>query len=208
MKFSSPIMLFIFASAGIHAGIVMTSNNASNITLPGSTGSVMEVKLEEKKYAIIKAENKENSQTKTKLKKKPKIQQNDIAKKIASSANAPENITQKKTEENKTEHNQEKQHAESRAQVISIIYKELKQRFTYPKLAVRRNWQGKVLLSLRVSPSGHIKKIQLAKSSGYSILDQAAINAISNIGNLPHTSTWLNGDIELKLPVIYKLSEG
>lgn len=195
MKLTSPIMLFTLVSAGIHAGFVMNSY-VNNITLPGSTGSVMVVQIKNNKPHQAIQKNKINNI------KKQNLSDKRIAQKKQSNIEHNKQSKQIKTASiNKVP-------AKSKARVASIIYKELNQHFTYPKLAVKRNWQGKVLLSLRVTSSGEIKNIKLNQSSGYEILDQAAINSLSKVDYLPEISSWLPFDIDLEFPVVYKLIEG
>lgn len=196
MKLPSPILTFMLASAGVHAALVMTSNNPSDITLPGSTGSVMTVKV-----------NKAEPVSKKNLKKiiQPEITQQN--KKIAANLKKHKKQPQKDPVSDHSYAKNEHQQAESKAQVISIIYDKLSQYFIYPKLAQKRNWQGKVLLSLRVSSNGKINNVQINRSSGYSVLDQAAVNSLMKIGSLPQLSSWLPYEIDLKLPVVYQLTE-
>ena len=191
MKAISPITLFLLVSTGIHAGFVVQSYT-NNITLPGSTGSVMVVQIKNtstQKQVLDYLEKQE-------LSKKPILHKK--------SSNIKTNKQPNKSETTLTN----KDPAKSKARVASIIYKELNQYFTYPRLAVKRNWQGKVLLSLRVTSSGKIKNIQLNQSSGYEILDQAAMNSLSKVDNLPEISSWLPFDIDIEFPVVYKLIEG
>jgi len=191
------------ASAGIHASLVMTSNNSTTITLPGSTGSVMEVKIKERENPLEKTTTARQAQKK--ISKKTEQKESSIKiKKTTPTSETVAILSQEKTTSPITD----KQQAESKARVISIINKELIQHFIYPKLAQKRNWQGKVLLSLRVSASGKINNVQLNSSSGYDVLDQAAINSLVKVGYLPQTSTWLSNDIYLQLPVVYQLTEG
>ena len=195
MKLLSPILLFTLASAGLHAGFVMSSHS-NNITLPGSTGSVMVVQIKNKKTPTpIK-------KSKVDLAEKQKITNTITTNKTAS-------ILKKDKPSNKIESASIQQNpAKSKARVASIIYKELNQYFTYPRLAIKKNWQGKVTLSLRVTSAGKIKNIKLNNSSGYDILDQAAINSLSKVDYLPEISSWLPFDIDLEFPVVYKLIEG
>lgn len=206
MKLTPLFFSSLIASAGLHAALVV-SPYSTDLTLFGSTGSVMSVKLENKAEDVVTPEKRKTFEKKSEIKPKIEPKQKSTTQKNKL-VKPTEIISQKKTVEDKPAYFQEKQQAESRAHVISIIYKELQPYFSYPKLAVRRNWQGKVLLSLQVTSSGHIKKIQIAKSSGYNLLDQAAIKALSKIENLPYTSNWLATDIELNLPIIYKLTKG
>lgn len=208
MKFTSPIIIFILASAGIHAGLVITSNT-TNIALPGSTGSVMAVKLKEINQITVRPDIKKRRPQKEQSKKTKNTKDNPeklLAKLSQRKTYQEKTITEKYVQliESSSIYNQ----AESKARVISIIYKELSQHFKYPKLAQKRNWQGKVLLSLRVTASGMINNIQLNSSSGYSVLDKAAINSLIKVGHIPQISSWLPYDINLNLPVVYQLTEG
>jgi len=191
----------MIASASIHAGLMMTSNNSSVITLPGSTGSVMEVKIKERqdtltKNAIVKPVSNNPSK---------KTAAHEVISRINKTVASSENTEKQKSKAIISAAN--KQHAKSKARVISILYKELNKYFIYPGLAQKRNWQGKVLLSLRVTSNGKINNVQLNSSSGYNILDQAAINSLIKVGYLPKISSWLHYDIDLKLPVVYQLTE-
>ncbi len=50
----------------------------------------------------------------------------------------------------------------------------------YPIVARRRGYQGKVLLEVLVKKNGRAGPIRLARSSGYEILDKAAINVVKD----------------------------
>ena len=200
-------MVFILVSASVHAALVITSSRSTNITLPSSTGSAMSVKMQEKHKPL----------TQTVMSKpiSKKIINDTIRKEISQLKTNNKPVSEKPVEEAQKQTNdkitiaaEKIQPAESKARVISIIYKELNQHFIYPKLAQKHNWQGKVLLSLRVSSNGKINNVEIYKSSGYSILDQAAINSLMKVEYLPRISSWLPHDLNLKLPVIYKLTKG
>jgi protein TonB len=48
----------------------------------------------------------------------------------------------------------------------------------YPRVARRRNYQGTVLLDVRVSAKGTVVEVKVAQSSGYSVLDRSALNSV------------------------------
>jgi len=186
MKISAPLSIFIMVSIAIHAGVVVFSNTTSIITLPSTQGSAMAIRIKE-----ITVKNHKSVKNKKPVKTIKQVNTNSLN----SENKIQENITS------------EKKSSRSKAQVISIIYNQLNQHFSYPRLAQKRNWQGKVLLSLRVSAKGKIDKVQLKNSSGYPVLDDAAIRSLLKVKTLPKISSWLSGDIYLNLPVIYRLIE-
>jgi protein TonB len=48
----------------------------------------------------------------------------------------------------------------------------------YPLQARRNNWEGAVLVEIRIGPDGRVQKETVLQSSGYPVLDQAAQKAI------------------------------
>jgi protein TonB len=48
----------------------------------------------------------------------------------------------------------------------------------YPGLAIRRRWQGEVLLRALVDAQGNVARVEVESSSGHDILDQAALKAV------------------------------
>ncbi|HEY8391733.1 MAG TPA: energy transducer TonB [Capillibacterium sp.] len=48
----------------------------------------------------------------------------------------------------------------------------------YPLLARRRGWEGTVYLVLLLDPEGTVLTVELTKSSGYAVLDEAAMEAV------------------------------
>jgi protein TonB len=51
---------------------------------------------------------------------------------------------------------------------------------SYPSLARKQGWQGRVLLKVHVLPSGRADSVQVQTSSGRSTLDEAAVAAVKN----------------------------
>jgi periplasmic protein TonB len=50
----------------------------------------------------------------------------------------------------------------------------------YPRVARRRNYQGTVLLDVRVTVNGTVAEVKVARSSGYSVLDRSALSSVRN----------------------------
>ena len=80
--------------------------------------------------------------------------------------------------------------------------------FTYPALARRQGWEGQVLLALTIEADGQLDNLQVASSSGYAVLDAAALHALQRVGRLAAAADWLAGStLDMRLPVIYRLRE-
>ena len=78
----------------------------------------------------------------------------------------------------------------------------------YPSRARRRGWEGEVLIGFHLSKTGLLENIHLARSSGYSLLDSSALNALIKITHIPLSTP---GDffqaMDLELPVIFQLTD-
>jgi protein TonB len=56
---------------------------------------------------------------------------------------------------------------------------------TYPSLAIQRGWEGTVTLRIWLDETGDVTKVQVARSSGYRILDGAAATAVRQWKAIP-----------------------
>jgi TonB family protein len=97
----------------------------------------------------------------------------------------------------------------NRARILSQIRHDLSQYFYYPPHARRKGMQGTVLLSFGISGQGTVHDIRIVKSSGYAILDMAAQDAMQRLDRLKWYAALMHGkDMDLELPVIFRLTEG
>jgi len=81
-------------------------------------------------------------------------------------------------------------------------------RLKYPAIARRKGWQGTVKLELHIESDGQITRLRINETSGYPVLDQAAINSLQ-LASVPHAGHWLNGHaIDIVIPVEYRLLDG
>ena len=80
--------------------------------------------------------------------------------------------------------------------------------FEYPAVARRRGWQGRVRIGLLVEADGDLSAVQLIESSGYALLDKAAMKNVNQLRNVPGATQWLDGHkMDVILPVSYRLSD-
>jgi TonB family protein len=106
-------------------------------------------------------------------------------------------------------HQQSLQIQENAHLVMQRLKIAFSENFTYPKLAQRNGWQGMVKLGLRVEPNGQLSRIRVISTSGYPVLDQAALDTLNRIVTLQGANAWLIGEpVDTVLPVEYKLLGG
>ena len=70
----------------------------------------------------------------------------------------------------------------------------------YPLEAIAKGWQGEVEVEIFLDAQGHVIAARLAHSSGYPILDEAALRAARHLRSLP-----ANGLEQAILPVRFRL---
>jgi protein TonB len=91
-------------------------------------------------------------------------------------------------------------------QISAALQNQLVEQFSYPWLARKRGWQGRVMLSLHIGKDGDLSRWKIARTSGYRVLDRSALDSARRIRNLPQAATWLNGAaLDLLVPVHYRL---
>ena len=75
----------------------------------------------------------------------------------------------------------------------------------YPAIARRRGYEGIVLVEVLVSREGRVQELRLSQSSGYSILDQAAMASMKRWLFEPATINEERVEMWVKVPVRFRL---
>ncbi|MCS6854881.1 MAG: TonB family protein [Elioraea sp.] len=78
---------------------------------------------------------------------------------------------------------------------------------TYPWEARRNRWQGTVVLAVTVSPEGHPVAIEVARSSGHAVLDQAAADAVRQWRFVPAQRNGVAVADRVAVPITFRLRE-
>jgi TonB family protein len=75
----------------------------------------------------------------------------------------------------------------------------------YPRLAIKRRLQGDVILTVNIQPTGTISKVTLKRSSGFKLLDSAAINAVRHWRYEPLPETAMPESRSDDIPINFRL---
>lgn len=95
----------------------------------------------------------------------------------------------------------EQQQQHLRASVMAFITGQL----NYPAIARHKGWQGVVTLQLLIESDGHISDLHIEQTSGYALLDKAALSSLQ-LAHVPDAAQWLDGKaVSIVVPVEYRL---
>jgi len=99
----------------------------------------------------------------------------------------------------------EQAEAEILGEAVPLVEKNLPPE--YPGLARRRGWEGTVLLEVDVEPDGQVKTVRIQTSSSYSLLDNAALDAVKKWQFMPGTRNGRPAAMKVFVPVHFVLKE-
>ncbi|MCK4622108.1 MAG: energy transducer TonB [Desulfuromonadales bacterium] len=78
---------------------------------------------------------------------------------------------------------------------------------TYPRSARRQGWEGEVWLRVRVAVTGQVLKVRIERSSGHSILDRAALEAVRHWRFRPGRLGTKPVAVDVRVPVCFELRD-
>lgn len=78
----------------------------------------------------------------------------------------------------------------------------------YPTFALRRGWEGEVMLKVWVSRNGRVNRVEIVDSSGYSLLDKSAVKAVSRWRFHPAHEGGKEVESIVRIPVHFELRKG
>lgn len=88
---------------------------------------------------------------------------------------------------------------------VSVPLYDLNPLPVYPKVARRRNYQGTVLLDVRVTAEGQAAEVKVARSSGYAVLDQRALSTVRHWRFEPARRGTRAFETWVQVPVTFRL---
>jgi TonB family protein len=71
------------------------------------------------------------------------------------------------------------------------LHSALEKAKTYPRLARERGIEGSVLVRFKVLPSGNVETVNIVRSSGVEILDEASVRTVYRAAPMPYVSGWV-----------------
>lgn len=77
----------------------------------------------------------------------------------------------------------------------------------YPEMARQQGWQGTVILTVHVLPSGRCDEVRVTRSSGYAILDETARQAIARWQFKAARRLGKTVAVWVEIPVTFRLVE-
>lgn len=96
--------------------------------------------------------------------------------------------------------------ADSVNRIKAHLYTDLARHFDYPEMARRRGWEGRVMVAVNVASDGQLQQIRVARSSGFAILDDSALQSLRQVDHITEAVALLNGRrLAMQIPVIYRL---
>jgi protein TonB len=75
----------------------------------------------------------------------------------------------------------------------------------YPRVARRRGYEGQTVLRVEVLQNGKVGQIEMATSSGFEVLDEAALRSVRNWTFVPGTKNGTRIDQWVMVPVTFSL---
>jgi len=88
--------------------------------------------------------------------------------------------------------------------LITLIYQAIDKHKIYPQSAQDLQHSGKVIITFNLNPTGSINGLQLAHSSGYHDLDQAALNTIKATQPIIGVNKYLKVQQTFSIPIVYE----
>jgi protein TonB len=87
----------------------------------------------------------------------------------------------------------------------ALLRRRVQEALTYPAVARRRELTGTVQVEIDIQPSGAITQVALAVSSSHRVLDEAALDAVRGIEQLPFPPDLQPRRLRVRLPVVFAL---
>jgi protein TonB len=85
--------------------------------------------------------------------------------------------------------------------MLRTIRSQIERARVYPDAARRQGMQGIVEVRFRIGPEGSVEAVEIVRSSGHALLDQASIDTVRRAGPYPRVAGWI------RIPLAYRLDQ-
>lgn len=85
---------------------------------------------------------------------------------------------------------------------FSYIRDIITKNISYPYMARKMGWSGRVTVSFIIAENGSVKDIRIVESSGYDLLDKNAVDTVRKVSPFPRPPV----TAEIVVPVVYRLN--
>ncbi|MFW6080863.1 MAG: TonB family protein [Desulfosalsimonas sp.] len=129
----------------------------------------------------------------------PQVVEQEIA-----SWQGPEDFEEKAEE--KVEQQQQAAGPDQKAAYLDSIRAAIERNKQYPPIARRRRLEGRVSVSFEISGKGEVFNVSIAGSSGFSVLDEAAVAAVRDAGSFgPPPEQAGSTPLKIQIPIAFEL---
>ncbi len=87
----------------------------------------------------------------------------------------------------------------------SQIYREIERHKRYPRQALARGLEGRILVEFTIQPDGRIENVTVKEPSEHVLLNDAAVDLLERIRKVSAPPEGVATALRLKLPIIYSL---
>lgn len=91
-------------------------------------------------------------------------------------------------------------------ELIALLHNAIQQQQRYPASAQEMEREGRVRLMFTLSPNGSVQNLHIAKSSGTSSLDNAAIAAVNHATPFQKVDKFIHSPQNYQIDVVFQLS--
>ena len=172
------------------------------------SGEELITELENKKLPISSLSNDEDN--KNIFENLAKIEEDLISiKKVLSLRQKKLNKNLEETNQNKSQYLSKKKSKKDKNDLkiwSSKILQEINSNINYPVIALQNQISGSVIIQMSITNKGILKKLSLIQSSGFDILDNEVLRAVSNSDNYPSAPLSLSKkQYSFKLPIKFEI---
>ena len=89
--------------------------------------------------------------------------------------------------------------------LLALLHQAIDDRKRYPTLARRQRREGSATVLFRLHPDGALDRLELAASSGFDMLDKAALRAVADVAPFAPATRYLTRDKQFSVEVEFRL---